>query len=422
MGRPRKRRPIEESTSSDSVTTATPATQPIMQSWDNNAELLGLPEGSGLDLLLEEPPADFSFDFLDLMQSGSQDQSRLSPQILPAYDTGAGTSGFPLSLASDFNLLNHINFDEEPGSSAADLSKAIGDSLQRYWQSQRYKEFIDPSNSTCYGNSALKRYPVSPPEQEAPLCSSASSSDSASTPAHPPPITCGCLSSLYLALDSVSRLPRDINSAVRVARHATKVAQDVVRCKTCFDFPLKMLEFPLPIQIFQNQMCLATLVPSACNAYATVLEMIDKHSDLKQYDRATIWFSLQDIGGFWGITGAESSCPELDKYDSHDIEPSLWRTLMRAILRLDIHGIDQAPGEYAPFNYEPFGLRNVVKMMEERSFERHNYMDELAASGKLPQGGKTLFCGNYQPTPPEQRNCLQMLEAARMALDHLTIS
>ncbi|KAM0743317.1 hypothetical protein ACQRIT_003494 [Beauveria bassiana] len=243
-------------------------------------------------------------------------------------------------------------------------------------------------------------------------------------PLHPiPTVSCPCLSALYMALESLTNLPRDVCAAMRVARHASRVAQGVVTCKVCSCDFLDVSK-PPPMQAFQNMMLLATLVPSACNAYTAMVEMIDRECSLATQQGRRIPLSVRELGGLWDRHQAEGGGggrwlpAELMDCDNAELEPREWRRIMLAVIRLDVYGDkeDRSGGTSSG----AMGLGDVVAALDERSRKRHELVDACAAAGTLPPHR------HYMMTPrsckPEDRNCVRVLEVARSALNSLVIS
>ena len=406
MGRPRKRRLVEEAPAPVEASSAVASGGQLGSNHDLPAVTFG---DASLSFLDELPTS--NFDFMDLLPYDYQDDAQFDPQILALKD-GATDEAFPLSL-NGVDLLSTINFDEDPNSSAASMSKDITDSLQRYWESQNLAA-VEPPESLSTSSS------------ESPSLSSADPAV-VPTPKAVPSVPCGCLSSLYLALDSLSRLPPDVMGAVRTVRQATMVAHDVIQCPVCFDPSVEDPNEPIPIQSFQSFMCLATLIPSACNSYAAILEMVDEETAAAKRDGRAIWFSFKDIGGAWALVGPDgidNDCSHLDAINRRNIEPDIWRTTMRAILRIDAYGFGEPPDDApsATTRLRSCGLRSVVKQLEARNARRHDRMDSLLAAGKAPVRPKYLLQQPCKSIPPEQRNCVHILEAARIALDNLVIA
>ncbi|CAM1506742.1 Fc.00g063830.m01.CDS01 [Cosmosporella sp. VM-42] len=417
MGRPRKRRHIEDE--------APPLSQQTELMVDDFASFPNQLPFGGYDvpaqpILSMDPSLNFlddsatsNMEFLDLLpQDYSQPIHHPEPQIFVPGETYDGPTSIPLSL-SGVDLLGGINFDE-PDPSQAAVSKDLTQSLHRYMV-EHISQPLEPAEST--------------PSDSTP-CSDQSNASASPEPVPStmrvvPTINCGCLSSLYLALDSLTHLPPDVMSAMRVARNASKTAHEVINCPTCsnpiFDDPTA----PPPIQCFQNLMFLGALVPSACNAYAQILEMVDNETAEAKRQGRTFWFAFKDVGGLWGQVGEGSeSCGVIQSYNNKSMPPDMWRLTIRALLRLDVYGLNEMKpgGAVAPATYCQQGLKDVVSTLEERSRKRHEMLDELVASGQIPQAGPYGVIYPNKPCPPSQRNCVKILETARIALDNLIIA
>ena len=424
MGRPRKRRHVEEEETS---------TRPQEHEFQNHG-LISYTSPSSIggsnasnqptqpaqpDLSLDyslsflDDPGTSNLEFLDLLPHDYSAVLQPEPQIYVPSETHDGASALPFNLTG-VDLLEGINFDE-PDSSQAAASKDFSDSLQQYMfeQLSRPIELIEspPTNSTTT------------PESD--------QSISSETPISTPPsmrtvpiVNCGCLSSLYLALDSLARLPSDAISAMRVARSASKTAHDVINCPICALPLLEDLLAPPPIQCFQNMMFLGALVPSACNAYAAILEMVDAETALAKKQGRNFWFSFKEVGGLWGNIGDETAnCGVIESYNNKSMPPDMWRLTIRALLRLDVYGMSEVNPEGPPAKqFSQQGLKDVVDMLEERSRLRHAKLDEMTAAGKMPKGVVEGVIYPKTPVAPEQRNCVKILETARIALENLVIA
>ncbi|KAI6785678.1 uncharacterized protein J7T54_006012 [Emericellopsis cladophorae] len=424
MGRPRKRRLFEDASLDDAaplpvenvpISTAFPeidtSTQPDFFAQDHAFDFLD--------------PAHTSLDYLNLLPYDLSDTTALDPQLLLPHN-GCDQAQQPLNLG-DVDLLDSINFDDEqePDPLSAAAPSTHGERVLRFWQSQLqpqsqiHNETSDRSSSPSSGpsNSAS-----TPPSQHY-----TTSVETSPSPGFKPvrSIECGCLSVLYRTLESLSRLPSDIPSAVRIARRATEVAHQTIRCPVCGDFQSHdPLEAP-PIQCYQNMMLVVTLIPSACNAYAMILDMIDKETDGARRDGRQMWFSFQELGGLMGSVGEHDGCASMRPLNNRPMEPGMWRTTMRAILRLDVYGHHPTPGEADDFGFQSQGLKDVVTAMEDRSRKRHALMDKLLADGKTPHD--TVFFRHDAKTaqklvPEEERSCMRVLDSARLALEHLVIA
>ncbi|KAK7416026.1 hypothetical protein QQX98_005477 [Neonectria punicea] len=426
MGRPRKRRHVDEDGPSsaqeppvhDDLTTAQLGT--AMSSASAQQPLVM----SGFQM---HPPVavDPNFNFLDAAGSSNMEfwdllpnnymETPADPNLYLSADNGPPTTVPPLNF-SGVDLLGSINFDEPDHPQT--VSKDLSDSLHRYMAEQvslpRRTSTSTPADSSLGSDHGTS---VGSPD------------GSVSTPPPPsmravPTVNCSCLSSLFLALDNLSRLPPDVIPAMRAARNASKVAHDVINCPSCSIPLLDEPSVPPPIQCFQNLMFLGTLVPSACNAYATILEMVDRETALAKKQGRTFWFSFKDIGGLWGTVGESSDhCSTIQCYNNSNMAPDMWRMTIRALLRLDVYGLGKKDdGISSHETYTQLGLKDVVTVLEERTRKRHELLDNLIASGQVAKGIPTGVIYPNKPCLPEERNCVRILETARVALDNLVIA
>lgn len=239
-----------------------------------------------------------------------------------------------------------------------------------------------------------------------------------------PTVSCGCLSSLYMALESLSNLPRQILPAMRITRSASKVAHEVIVCKTCgrgLDDPTQSP----PIQSFQNLMFLGTLVPSACNAYTAIVEMVDAEYHQAKAENRLLHFSFHDVGGQWGhsLDQDPAACLDIQSFDNCDLDPDVWRRIMLAILRLDVYGSEETALCRRGGPARTKGLKDIITLLDERTRQRHDAIDQLTAQGNMPKHSHYMM---FQPSgnqcKPEDRNCVRVLHVARVALDNLVIA
>ncbi|RFU75291.1 fungal transcriptional regulatory [Trichoderma arundinaceum] len=326
---------------------------------------------------------------------------------------------------SQADLFEGISFDETDPSSAT-MSKDLNDSLQRYMVSQ-YSQPPAPSESSpsTHSNCFESLDPAS-----------ADTSSALGTPKPHPQVSCDCLSSLSAALGSLNRLPSDVILAMRVARNATKIAHDTLNCTHCYG-DMYDLSKPAPISRFQNFMCLGALVPSACNAYASILEMVDRDTERAKQEYRLLYFSFKEVGGIWGSLiddGTPSSSPDcalLKSYNNKYLEPDIWRTTIRAILKVDVYGFDHRTASVStsldcgtpPQVYLHRGLKDVIARLDEKNQKRHDIADALMQSSQVfPHSPYLLFSGPPKPCPREDRHCVRMLDVARSALSNLVIS
>lgn len=426
MGRPRKRRAADESDSQAPASRRRPS--PGIQrsrSASSSAPSAG-PEIRSFQLSATPAPSfsDQNFGFLDY-QASTPDMAlfdllpglyREGIPMAPASPAGcASTQGFhgALPMAHDsMGVYNDMPFPAPAFASAPhDSQDAFGAtpelSVGSHTPINSEPSFSPPPRHTrASAQSTSDEYdPAGVAEVMQPF----------------PSVSCPCLSSLYMALESLTNLPRNISAAMRVARHASKVAQGVINCKVCSCNLLDISEAP-PMQSFQNMMLLATLVPSACNAYTAIVGMIDRESNLAMQQGRRIFFSMREMGGLWeheAVSGRALPA-DLMEFDDTDLGPREWRRIMLVIIRLDVYG-DRAKQPNRPSGSPSMmGLSDVVAALDERSQKRHALVDASIAAGTLPQHR------HYMMTPrsckPEDRNCVRVLEVARMALNNLVIA
>ncbi|KAF4972180.1 hypothetical protein FZEAL_9642 [Fusarium zealandicum] len=422
MGRPRKRRHIEDDAPVVAHNMPVPTGLTNTQGFHEQTCIDPLPTSIGVDQnfgFLDEPAAT-NHEFWNSLPNNYLDTLPVDPYILH-YDASSagGAIMVPQLSLSGIDLLGNINFDE-PDLAQENVSKDLSDSLQRYMAEQLVLPQVNQRNA------ADASTPVDSTLGSDHGTSVGSPDESAVTPPllrSVPSVTCGCLSSLYLALDSLTRLPNEVIPAMRVARNASKVAHDVIECSVCSAPLLEEPTKPPPIQSFQNLMFLGALVPSACNAYATILEMVDAETALAKKQDRNFWFAFKDIGGLWGrISETASTCPVVQNYNNKSMAPDMWRLTLRGILRLDIYGLDESDsGRPKDQRYKQLGLKDVVDTLDERSRRRHEILDALVAAGQYDEGATGVI---YPPKPctPEQRTCLKVLETARIALNNLVIA
>jgi hypothetical protein len=234
---------------------------------------------------------------------------------------------------------------------------------------------------------------------------------------------CRCLSSMYLAMDSLSRLPPSAMAAMKVARHACRVAHDVIHCQACSLPMLHDVSSPMPVQAFQNTMLLGALIPTVANAYARIMELVDAEATRAKHEGRSIYFTFREAGGLWGkLAEEEPSCGVVRSYDNRDLDADSWRLSVRALLRVDIYGYAFAKGGAGPMVHH-LGLKDVIDALEERSRIRHGKIDEMMASGQFtPDMYRNLMPIPHQPSQTRQHNCAHIIEMARGALDRLAIA
>jgi hypothetical protein len=337
---------------------------------------------------------------------------------MPRYSQGFfDGAAMPAMNMNQAELFDGISFDETDPSMST-VSKDLNDSLQRYMVSQ-YLQPPAPSESS-----------------PSTLSSCFDLSQSAGTPKPNPPVSCDCLTSLCVALGSLNRLPPDVISAMRVARNATKIAHNTLACDHCYG-DMYDLSKPAPISRFQSIMFLGALVPSACNAYASILEMVDRDTERAKVEYRSLYFSFKSVGGMWASiidetdTSSSPDCLLLKSYNDRFLEPDIWRTTIRAILKVEVYGFNHQTASVpssvdcstSPHVYLHRGLKDLVTLIDEKNERRHDIADALIqANHPLPNQNYLLFPGTPKPCPREDRHCVRMLDVARMALSNLVIT
>ncbi|TQV96811.1 Zn(II)2Cys6 transcription factor [Cordyceps javanica] len=429
MGRPRKRRPVDDEPSgaqapasrrrpspgiqrSRSASSSTPSTGPEVQSF----QLSGTPAPSFGDAnlsFLDHQASTPDLAFFDLLPSYYQDGIALTPASqAECASTHAfhGTLPIPHETISAYNDMSFLD--------PAFASATHTDGPDTFGATP---ELSAGSHTPFNSEPSFSPPPQHPRASAQPLSDSYAPAGGSEALQPIPTVSCPCLSSLYMALESLTNLPSDISAAMRVARHASKVAQGVITCKVC-SCDLLDISKPPPMQAFQNMMLLATLVPSACNAYTAIIEMIDRKRNLAMQQGCRIHFSLRETGALWDqqAVGGGWLPAKFMELDNTELDPHEWRQVMLAIIRLDVYGNKERRLNHSRGPSGMLGLSEVVAALDERSQKRHELVDASSAAGTLPPHR------HYMMTPrsckPEDRNCVRVLEVARLALNSLVIA
>lgn len=248
----------------------------------------------------------------------------------------------------------------------------------------------------------------------------ATTPDTANTSTAPATETCGCLPSLYLALDGLTNLPTEVEPAIRAARAASKAAHESTHCRVCC--PPLTESMRITMSSFQNMMILGALFPSVVDAYRRILDMIEIETARAICERRQIHFSLPAYGGIWGDLGSdENVCSTASQYDNVNLEPSMWRLTVRALLKVDVYGVNcgpEGPGSKT-LRFSQMGLKDIVAQLEERSRARHAEVDALLEAG-LP--GPIGPAGvRAQHSVDEVPHCKRILKLAKDAIASLDI-
>lgn len=279
-----------------------------------------------------------------------------------------------------------------------------------------------PPSSASAGNNDTSA-PLPPPLSfGTPSLSSqgANTPENANTSTTPSQGSCGCLPSLYLALDSLTNLPTEVEPAIRAARSATRAAHESTHCKVCC--PPLTESMRITISSFQNMMILGALFPSVVDAYRRIIDMIEIETARAICERRQMHFSLSAYGGVWGKLGSDDNmCGAASQYDDIMLEPAMWRLTIRALLKVDVYGVNcgpEGPGSKA-LRVSQTGLKDIVAQLEERSRARHAEVDALLEAG-LP--GPVGPAGvRAQHSLGEEPHCKRIIKIAKDAIASLDI-
>jgi hypothetical protein len=402
MGRPRKQRPVELAETPAKATA--PREAPTVEAPPVIVPDFEFDSSIGMDL-------DFSFmdmsgadvNFLDLVDPNSQ---YLPPPAQTCIDQGAaGYEKSPQlgnSPGGDFwsmgsGVPGDINFDGPLCAHSAPSAPQI-----------------TPEEVAQMLSADLETLPsLSPPSASSP-----STHDSPESDVSP---QCGCLSKLYLALASLQTLPKDVSEAMRVARTATRIAHDTILCPVCGDPPIEPMGKP-PLQAYQNMMMLGALLPSVSNAYMRILGMVDTEAAAADKEHRNIRFTLNGYGGLWGLLAKLDpiECRASERLEGAMLEPTLWRLAVRALLKIDVYGMDGMTADIKSRygDIQQPGLKDIIRMMEERSRRRHEQMDAMVAAGVVQK----VTC-DYVPLTDtgEKPTCLRIIDIAKRSMDDLVI-
>lgn len=244
----------------------------------------------------------------------------------------------------------------------------------------------------------------------------------------PRPAMCGCLSGLYLALDSLQHLPTEVAAAMTVARRGTRTAHDAIQCKICGDPPLQLTIEPKPpsIAAFQTLMMLGAVLPSLSYAYMNILEMVDAEAEKANAERRQLRFDLDSYGGLWGSMTNGFNCTAKDKLDNQALEPTMWRLTVRALLKIDVYGmhanalVETVPGARSAGHggmhpEDQPGLKDIINMVEDRSRRRHMELDDALAKGLV------IKPDNCDYVPGDEPPCMKIINVAKKSMAHLVI-
>ncbi|KKY39950.1 putative c6 finger domain-containing protein [Diaporthe ampelina] len=173
---------------------------------------------------------------------------------------------------------------------------------------------------------------------------------------------------------------------------------------------------------FQNMMILGALFPSVVDAYRRILDMIEIETARAICERRQMHFSLPEYGGVWGQLGSdENVCIAACQYDNVTLEPAMWRLTVRALLKVDVYGLNcgpEGPGSKS-LRFSQMGLKDIIAQLEERSLARHAEVDAMLEAG-LP--GPVGPAGvRAQHSLGEEPHCKRIIKIAKDAIASLDI-
>lgn len=205
-----------------------------------------------------------------------------------------------------------------------------------------------------FGSGENNVAPVDPPPQLSTISNPSITDSENSTPqnvAGP----CSCLASMYLSLAALQQFPSDIVAALKIVRGAAATAANSLWCPQCGSV---LLDTPAPpIESFQNTMLLGTIIPIIANGYGKLLKMIDEETDTAIAAGQNKMFRFHDYGGLCGrqeTVQQAMTCVEKDLFfNAVEMPPAQWRTTVRALLRVDIYGHEQA-------TFKHKGLKDLI--------------------------------------------------------------
>lgn len=241
--------------------------------------------------------------------------------------------------------------------------------------------------------------------------------------------TCSCLADLYLALDSIARLPTQVVPALRTARTAAHTAHNTIRCEVCCPPIHKSMK--LAPSAFQNTMLLGALLPSIADAYYRTLELIDAEATRAIATHTHLTFNLAEYGGTWGELSnlGSGGNKNLAAHDETKVmDPAAWRRSVRSLLKIDVYGVNNndndnnnnSHGETATVRFHHIGLRDLVAEMDEKSRGRHAEIDALIEAGLSPPTGLNGLQASH--SRGKEPHCRHVVELAREAVDNLHIA
>lgn len=377
MGRPRKR-PRDESNNED--TAVAPATENTMTE-------------------IPQDTADPGLALINILTGGEGDYDMLGNGSLLS---SSSSKGYSWDFGYTGDSLGDIGFDPVPQHAPLFSPSNIDPSL--------FVSAAEPPGVEQVPN--LSPNSASTPENVGGSCS-------APPPQTPPAINCAHTAALYLALDSMQKVPEGVENGIRHARRASRTAYDVVYCPVC-SFRIEPPDRAASSDImrnFQNLMMLATLIPTIVHAYENILRVVDEETTKAVAERRRLIFKLKGFGGI--MWGDENTCSNGSETLNHlEMEPAMWRLTVRALLKADVYGLSGLDCDITATSPLHIGLKDIVLQMEQKSKTRHAVLDAMVHSGawQLPNCGLGMHNEGETPT------CQRVIAIAKASIDQLIIA
>jgi hypothetical protein len=404
MGRPRKQKTIEEEEESPTEQPVTITPPPLSQYSlpTTDGELAALmPINLDTDMAYETAMDldlafldvnENNFDFMDLLTSDFTTEDNPWGQSFDmSTPSGKQESMSPWQMGSE-HLANDIDFSSTPVA-GEDMSQVLTVSSQE-------SQAVTPATSVVT-QGTIESAPGLTPNS----CTSCSDQSS------PPPsigVSCGCVPGMYQTMLSLYRIPKAIETAIRVTRLGAKSVHDTVTCPICGQTPTETSTQP-PIEVVQSSMMLMDLLPLVSAAYQKLLKMVDDEAANADKEQRKMPFNLSKYGGVWGEMAKHEGCVS-NNLDNMVLEPTMWRVAVRALLRADVYGIND--GQKDSSINQP-GLKTSIVILEERGRQWQEKVNEAFQ--------KTVNYEESEALLPGERTCTSILHTAKASVDALEI-
>lgn len=208
-------------------------------------------------------------------------------------------------------------------------------------------------------------------------------------------LTCACLSSMYLTLNTLQQLDQfAFPFALHPLREAMQTSAEVLSCEQC---PRRF------ITAIQNTQLIGTLLMSIAERFGRVIESINNESIRVDLANETKKFRLADLNTSTSHlhTGGIGCAAAF----SVDLSPAEWRAMAKKVVRAEVHGPSDG-NTCCPY------LMGLTKQMEDR---QEKWMgapiphDFPLDSAGVPIGGKNI--------PREDHLCLKLVAYCRKLVD-----